>query len=177
MGDLSVQEAGSLLNTKSDEAFKYLTFSLSDEQFAVDILSIREIVEVGAIAEMPLAPDFIRGVVNLRGTVLPVIDLSMRLGRVRSEITKRSCIVVVDMESRPHQTVGLLVDEVREILEITPDILQPIPSFDKGTKPDFLKGMGQLDNRFIVLLDIGFILSEKQNHSLDEIILQHPSGP
>ncbi len=177
MGDLTLQETTELVKSKSGEEFQYLTFSVSGERFAVDILEIREIIEVGLMTDVPLAPDFVRGVVNLRGAVLPVVDLASRLGRRQSELTKRSCIVVVDIHSDGKQSIGMLVDEVSEILEIAPDLVQPPPALGEGMNTDIIKGMGRVDDRFIVLLQVEHILSAAECLTLEQITQQQPSGP
>ncbi len=157
MGDLTRHEAfrtGAL-----DENAQYLTFSVAKERFAVDILDIREIIELSLMTDVPLAPDFIRGIVNLRGSVLPVVDLAVRLGRGGAELTKRSCIVVVEVSGKQRQNVGVLVDEVNEILEIDAEHIQPPPNFGEEVKTDFIRAMGRVDETFIILLNINKILS------------------
>ena len=177
MGDLSLRETSEMMQSRSEEDFQYLTFSVSGERFAVDILEIREIIEVGRMTDVPLAPGFVRGVVNLRGSVLPVIDLATRLGRERCELTKRSCIVVVDLHNDGKQSIGMLVDEVSEIMEIAPDMVQPPPALGEGLNTELIKGMGRVGELFIVLLDVDHILSAAECLTLEQISQQQPSGP
>ena len=177
MGDLSLRETSELMQSRSDEDFQYLTFSVSGERFAVDILEIREIIEVGRMTDVPLAPEFVRGVVNLRGAVLPVVDLATRLGRPQSELTKRSCIVVVDLHNDGKQSIGMLVDVVSEILEIAPDMVQPPPALGEGMNTELIKGMGRVGDLFIVLLEVDHILSAAECLTLEQITQQQPSGP
>jgi purine-binding chemotaxis protein CheW len=177
MGDLTLKETTELIKGKSEEAFQYLTFVVSGERFAIDILEVREIIEVGLMTDVPLAPDYIRGVVNLRGSVLPVIDLAARIGRERSELTKRSCIVVVDLNIDGKQSIGMLVDEVREILEIAPDMVQPPPALGEGMNTDLIKGMGRVGELFIVLLEVDRILSADERQTLEHMSQQQASGP
>jgi purine-binding chemotaxis protein CheW len=171
---LGAQETEVQLTSNTDDEFQYLTFVVSGERLGVDVSRIMEIIEVGQMTDVPLAPDFIRGVINLRGAVLPVVDLSVRLGRGQSNITKRSCIVVVKGDGQ--QAIGMLVDEVSEILEVAPDMVKPPPSFGNEVRTDFIKGMGQVDDRFIVLLEISGVLSSVDLEALEHIT-QQSSGP
>ncbi|MBD9356982.1 chemotaxis protein CheW [Methylomonas albis] len=145
---------------------QYLTFLVGTESFAVSILDIKEIIEIASVTRVPLTPDYIYGVINLRGSVVPVIDLSARLSRKRSEVNKRSCIVLVAVEVGDSvQLVGMLVDEVREILEIPPANIQPAPDFGTDIRTDFIQAMARVDDVFIILLAISRVLS------LDELSL------
>jgi len=115
---------------------------LDDEMFAIGILSIREIIEYGFVTEVPMTPPFIRGVINLRGAVVPVVDLAVRFGRPARDNTKRTCIVIVDIESaKGSQEMGVVVDAVNEVLEIPPDDIEPPPEFGARIRSDFIKGM------------------------------------
>src|SRR5512146_1383509 len=107
------------------EQQQYLTFTLGDEMFAIGILSIREIIEYGHLTEVPMTPPFIRGVINLRGAVVPVVDLAVRFDREPGETTKRTCIVIIEVESaKGRQEMGLVVDAVSEVLEIPPQDIE-----------------------------------------------------
>ncbi len=148
------------------EQRQYLTFSLGEEMFAIGILAIREIIEYGQITEVPMVPPFIRGVINLRGAVVPVLDLSVRFGRPASETTKRTCIVIIeitDPSGLRNQQMGIVVDAVSEVLEIAASEIEPPPSFGARIRNDFISGMGKVNGRFIVILDVDRILS------LDEV--------
>ncbi|WP_374324745.1 chemotaxis protein CheW [Azonexus sp.] len=148
------------------EQQQYLTFMLGEEMFAIGILAIREIIEYGQLTEVPLVPRFIRGVINLRGAVVPVIDLSVRFGRSAGEITKRTCIVIIEIAETPDaqaQQMGIVVDAVSEVLEIAPADIEPPPAFGTRIRTDFISGMGKVGGRFVVLLDVERILS------LDEV--------
>ena len=169
MGDLTRQDSETLRSGAMDDNAQYLTFSVAKEKFAVDILDIREIIELSLMTDVPLAPDFIRGIVNLRGSVLPVVDLAVRLGRGEAVFTKRSCIVVVEVKGERSQNVGVLVDEVNEILEIPPDCIQPPPNFGEEVKTDFIRAMGRVDESFIILLNIDKILSLEDLHQLEQL--------
>ena len=142
------------------EQNQYLTFLLGDEMFAIGILSIREIIEYGVVTDVPMTPPFIRGVLNLRGAVVPVVDLSVRFGRQGRENTKRTCIVIVEIESpKGSQEMGVVVDAVSEVLEIAHDDIEPPPEFGARIRNDFIKGMGKIGGKFVIVLDLNRVLS------------------
>ncbi len=139
---------------------QYLTFVLGEEMFAIGILSIREIIEYGHLTDVPMTPPFIRGVINLRGAVVPVIDLAVRFGRTARETTKRSCIVIIEIDSdKGRQEMGIVVDAVSEVLEIPPLEIEPPPEFGTRIRTDFISGMGKVNGSFVVLLDVNRVLS------------------
>ena len=145
---------------EAGEQQQYLTFLLADEMFAIGILSIREIIEYGVVTDVPMTPPFIRGVLNLRGAVVPVVDLSVRFGRTARENTKRTCIVIVEIESpRGNQEMGVVVDAVNEVLEIARNDIEPPPEFGARIRNDFIKGMGKIEGRFVIVLDMNRVLS------------------
>lgn len=134
---------------------QYLTFRLGCEMFAVGIVGIREIMEYGELTSVPMMPSFVRGVINLRGSVVPVIDLSARFGRGASEIHRRSCIVIVEIDGpEGRQEIGAIVDEVSEVLEIPATEIEPPPKFGAKIRPDFIAGMGKIGQRFVIILDM-----------------------
>lgn len=141
---------------------QYLTFVLGGEMFALPILNIREIIEYGKLTTVPLMPAFIRGVINLRGSVVPVIDLSVRFGRAETETHRRSCIVIIEVEVESEdfrQEIGVVVDAVNEVLEIPPSEIEPPPSFGARIRSDFIHGMGKVDGDFVIILNVGQVLS------------------
>ena len=145
-----------------DSPSQYLTFSLAGEMFAVGILNVKEIIEYGHLTEIPMMPAFIRGVINLRGAVVPVIDLSVRFGRPACPVTKRSCIVIIETvyeEGQPSQQMGIVVDAVSEVLDIPASDIEPPPEFGARIRTDFISGMGKINGKFVVLLDVNRILS------------------
>lgn len=161
-GQIALADAG--------ELDQYLTFHLGEEQFAIGILDIKEIIEVIAISPVPLTPDFVRGVINLRGRVVPVIDLAVRLGRPSTTLTKRSCVVVVDVQGKAGiQCMGMLVDEVNEVLEIGADAMQPAPDFGTDVRTEFIDRIGRVNNQFIVILSANHVLSVDELSSLTDI--------
>lgn len=146
-----------------DSPQQYLTFSLGGEVFALGILNVKEIIEFGNVTEIPMMPAFIRGVINLRGAVVPVIDLSARFGGKSSTVSRRTCIVIVEVESEDSkQDLGVIVDAVNEVLEIPRAEIEPAPSFGAKIRADFIKGMGKVDGRFVIILNVERVLSTEE---------------
>ncbi|MBI5255560.1 MAG: chemotaxis protein CheW [Burkholderiales bacterium] len=139
---------------------QYLTFMLRGEVYAIGILSIKEIIEYGGLTSVPMMPGTIRGVINLRGAVVPVMDLAVRFGKATGAVTKRSCIVIVELAlGGEQQVVGLVVDSVNAVQEIAPEDIEPPPSFGMAIATDFVSGMGKVNGRFVILLDIRQVLA------------------
>jgi purine-binding chemotaxis protein CheW len=152
------------------EEGQYLTFSLGKEMFAIGILNIKEILEYGQLTSVPMMPDFIRGVINLRGAVVPVVDLGARFGGKQSEITKRTCIVIIEVlgdDSR--QDIGVVVDAVSEVLEIPSEEIEPAPAFGAKIRADFIEGMGKVDGRFVIILNVNKVLSVDELEILSRV--------
>jgi purine-binding chemotaxis protein CheW len=142
------------------EQEQFLTFLLGGEPFAISILVVKEIIEYGQLTAVPMMPDFIRGVLNLRGQVLPVIDLSARFGRQQSEIARRTCVVIVEMDNDgDKQDVGVVVDSVSEVMDISANAIQPAPAFGAKIRADFISGMVEVDERFVIILNVDQVLS------------------
>jgi len=154
------QELATVTQNLSDDAQQYLTFSVLNESMAVGILDVDEIIEIGDMTRVPMANNSIRGVINLRGNVVPVIDLSHRLGGRSLQITRRTCIVLVNfmLDGEPN-TMGMLVDAVNEILTIPGEAIQKTPDFGTDIRQDFIHSMGRIDDEFIILLNIERVLS------------------
>ena len=139
---------------------QYLTFSLGDEVFAMDIRTVREIIQHASMTVVPLMPDFVRGVINLRGAVVPVIDLQSRFGRSHSAVGKKTCIVIFDASSQGEsQVLGLMVDAVSEVIDISESRIEPTPSFGTSITREFIRGMGKVDNDFIPIIETDKALS------------------
>jgi purine-binding chemotaxis protein CheW len=139
---------------------QYLTFMLGKETFAIPILCIKEILEYAAPTDVPMMPTFVRGIVNLRGSVVPVIDLVQRFGRPASATTKKSCIVIVESQVQESvQVFGVVVDAVNEVLEIPGSDIEAPPSFGSTVRTDFIRGMGKVKDRFVVILNVDAALS------------------
>ncbi len=155
---------------QAEEAQQFLTFTLGSEMFAVGTLSVKEIIEYGQLTEVPMMPDFIRGVINLRGAVVPVIDLGARFGRGETRITRRTCIVIIEVPSGGEkQDIGVVVDAVSEVLEIPSGEIEPPPAFGAKIRTDFIQGMGKVDGRFVILLDVGKVLSVEEISTLASV--------
>lgn len=149
---------------------QYLTFLVGNEKLAIGIHDVNEIIEISTITRVPMTPDYIRGVINLRGNVVPVVDLSARLGHKTSEISKRSCIVLVEiMTGDESQNIGMLVDQVDEILEIPTSNIQAAPEFGSEIRVDFIQAMGRVGDDFIILLEVSRVLSVAELAKLSEV--------
>lgn len=175
---------GSLITTnrsvpilEEDEA-QYLTFMLGGEMFAIGILGIKEIIEHGNLTNVPMMPVFVRGVINLRGAVVPVVDLSARFGRHTAAITRRSCIIIIETRSEDGepQDVGLLVDAVSAVLEIPASEVEPAPSFGAKIRADFINGMAKVNGQFVIALNVDRVLSVDEMARLSEgVALESPA--
>ncbi len=133
---------------------QYLTFTLGEEVFAMDIRTVREIIQVGPMTTVPLMPGFVRGVINLRGAVVPVIDLQARFGRPPAKISKKTCIVIFDaVRDGERVELGLLVDAVSEVIDVAPDAIEPPPNFGTAVRRDFIRGMGKVATGFVIILE------------------------
>ncbi|GHA80918.1 chemotaxis protein CheW [Cognatilysobacter bugurensis] len=153
-----------------DEAMQYLTFALGTEMFASDIRGIKEIIEYAGLTTVPMMPAFIRGVINLRGAVVPVIDLSVRFGRAPTMLTRRTCIVIMEAGSDDErQDIGVVVDAVSEVLEIAPSQIEPPPSFGARIRSEFISGMALLDAGFAIVLDVQRVLSVEEMAGLADL--------
>ncbi len=149
---------------------QYLTFVLGGEMFAVGILNVKEIIEFGNLTEVPMVPAFIRGVINLRGAVVPVIDLAARFGGKPGVAGKRTCIVIVEVaDGDTRHDIGIMVDAVSEVLEIPAAEIEPPPAFGARIRTDFIAGMGKVDGRFVILLDVDRVLSVDEIATLADI--------
>jgi purine-binding chemotaxis protein CheW len=152
------------------EPAQYLTFMLAQEQFAIGILGIKEIIEYQGVTEVPMMPACVRGVINLRGAVVPVVDLLARFGRPSSAVTKRTCVVIVEAAcgAEERQVMGLLVDAVNEVLDIGAADIEPPPAFGARVRSDFIHGVGKVRGKFVLLLDVDRALSIDEIASLAE---------
>lgn len=152
---------------KDAGSLQYLTFSLNGEMFAVGILNVKEIIEYGALTQVPMMPAFIHGVINLRGAVVPVIDLSARFGNQTTLIGRRTCIVIMEViEGDFRHDIGIMVDMVSEVLEISAADIEPPPSFGTRIRADFIDGMGKVGGKFVILLNIAKVLSTEEISAL-----------
>ncbi|MDY6949200.1 MAG: chemotaxis protein CheW [Pseudomonadota bacterium] len=149
---------------------QYLTFMLGGEVFAIGILAIKEIIEYSSLTEVPMMPACIRGVINLRGAVVPVIDIAVRFGRGAAPVTKRTCIVIIEVSANgERQDVGVIVDAVNEVLEIPIADIEPPPTFGARIRTDFMRGMGKVNQKFVILLDVDHVLALDELAGLAEV--------
>ena len=139
-------------------AGRYLSFSLENEEYGLEILKVREIIGLMEITRVPRMPEFVRGVINLRGKVIPVVDLRLKFGLERAEDTDQTCIIVVDLGG---VQMGMTVDNVLEVLAIGKDEIEESPSFGVGINTDFILGIGKTKGRVVMLLDISQVLVEE----------------
>ncbi|MBW4056585.1 MAG: purine-binding chemotaxis protein CheW [Proteobacteria bacterium] len=145
------------------ETVQYLTFKLADEVFALDVAKVREILEITTITKVPQTPDFMRGVINLRGSVVPVIDMRLKFGMSATEQTVNTCIIVVEITMDGDTTVlGALADSVQEVVEMEPESIEPAPHIGTKLNTDYIKGMGKVDSRFVMILDIDKVFSSDE---------------
>jgi purine-binding chemotaxis protein CheW len=142
---------------------QYLAFTLGSETFAMDIRSIREVIQFGGITEVPLMPPFIRGVINLRGAVVPVIDLCLRFGRPATAVANRTCIVLLELtQGDATAELGVVVDTVSEVLSIGESEVEPAPAFGNDLRTEFIAGVAKVGERFVILLDVNHVLSVEE---------------
>jgi len=143
----------------TDKEGKYLTFALGSEEYGLEILKVREIIGYVEITAVPQTPHHVKGVINLRGQVIPVIDLRAKFGMDTAEITEESCIIVVEIAQgkRTFQT-GIIVDHVQEVLDIGGGDIEEVPQFGSSVNTDFILGMGKIENTVKILLDIDKVL-------------------
>jgi purine-binding chemotaxis protein CheW len=151
------------------QAQQYLTFALGEEMYAIDIRGIKEIIEYGGLTTVPMMPAFIRGVINLRGAVVPVVDLSVRFGRQPTVLGRRTCIVIIEVGGDAGwQDIGVVVDAVSEVLEIAASSIEPPPSFGTHIRSEFISGMALVDARFTILLEVGRVFNVAEMATLAE---------
>ena len=169
---VAAKRAATVVEQQSQgEEGQYLTFTLRGEMFAIGILNIKEIIEYGQLTSVPMMPEFIRGVINLRGSVVPVVDLAARFGGKAAEITRRTCIVIIEVNTDDgRQDIGVVVDAVSEVLEIPAGEIEPAPAFGAKIRADFIHGMGKVGGRFVIILEVDKVLS------VDELAMVNQVG-
>lgn len=168
------ERGGSVQAAASAESAQYLTFMLAGEVFAIGILAIKEIIEYRGLTEVPMMPACVRGVINLRGAVVPVVDLLARFGRTPSAVGKRTCIVIVEVEAaQERHVIGVVVDAVNEVLEIPAAEIEPPPAFGARIRSDFIQGMGKVRDKFVILLDADQVLSIDETTETARLAADH----
>ena len=159
----SIGSMDSPLENTADKAGKYLTFMLAGEEYGICILKIKEIIGMMPITTVPQTPEFFKGVINLRGMVIPVMDLRLKFGMEAMEYNDRTCIVVVEMEGCSEKVqIGIVVDAVSEVLNIVEKDIEETPAFGTRQKTDYIMGMAKMDGGVKILLDIDRVLSSQE---------------
>jgi purine-binding chemotaxis protein CheW len=154
------------------ETTQYLTFRLEEELFALDISKVREVLDFTSITKVPQTPDFMRGVINLRGSVVPVVDLRLKFGMPRAEQTVNTCVIIVEvMMDGENVVMGAMADAVQEVLNLEPDQIEPPPRIGSKLNTDFIRGMGKHADQFIIILDIDKVFT------IDELELVQERQP
>src|SRR5579863_3057232 len=157
------REFGNMSVSEITETRQYLTFKLGNEVFATDVAKVREVLDLTSITAIPRTPPFMRGVINLRGSVVPVVDLRLCFDMSKTESTRNTCIVVVEVLLDSEATViGALADSVEEVIDLEPEQIQPAPKIGTQIRTDFIKGMGKRDTQFIMILDIDKVFSAEE---------------
>ena len=154
---------------QSQTVQQYLTFRLADEIFAVDVAQVREILDQTAVTRVPQMPDYMLGVINLRGSVVPVVDLRRKFGMATKEADVDTCIVVLDVVMNEEKTtIGAVADAVHEVLDLPSEAIEPPPRMGTKLRTDFIRGMGKKDETFLILLDIDRIFSTDELVGIQE---------
>ena len=161
----SVAEAV-MVESQSEDLLQLVSFNLGKEEFAVDILKIQEINRMVEITKVPKSPDFVEGVINLRGKVIPIIDLRKRFNLPASESTRQTRIVVVDIDNK---VVGLVVDAVSEVLRLPANTVEPPPPIVAGIDSEYISGVGKLEDRLLILLELDKVLSKDEKKVLETV--------
>lgn len=142
---------------------QYLTFTLGDEHFALDVANVREILEFTGVTKVPQTPEFMRGVINLRGSVVPVMDMRLKFGMSITEKAVDTCVIVTEVSLEGETTVlGALVDSVQEVFELEPEQIEPAPRIGTKLRTEFIRGMGKRDEQFIIILDVDKVFSSEE---------------
>jgi len=160
MQELEIEVTGNVDEISLDESEQYLTFMLGGKVYGFEILNIKEIIACGEITEVPMMPEFISGVINIRGSLVPVIDLSQRFSGQTTEYTKRTSIIVLEVKNDDLSIqIGITVDMVNEVLDIHPGEIEPAPSLGEQIQTNFISGMAKVDGKLLILLNIENVLS------------------
>ncbi|MDH4201133.1 MAG: chemotaxis protein CheW [Spirochaetia bacterium] len=148
------------INTSSIGERQYLTFLMGQDQYSLDILMVKEIIAYSDVMKVPMLPDYIKGVINLRNKVVPVIDLSMRFGKGKTEISKLTCIIIIELSKGEKKVeIGIVVDSVSEVISLSGAEIEKTPEFGDDVHADFISGMGRIGERFIIMLNVARVLN------------------
>lgn len=151
---------------------QFVTFTLGDEEYGVEILKVQEIIGLPPVTRVPHLPQFTKGVINLRGAVVPVVDLRLRFNLDLAEYNDRTCVIITKVSDR---VTGMIVDVVSEVAEIPDDLIDPTPSFNSQIRTDFIKGVGKIDKRLVILLDVDRLLTDEELKSIKSITEERAS--
>ena len=155
--------------TTASSTAQYLTFKLDQELFAVDIAKVREVLEFTSMTKVPRTPDFMRGVINLRGNVVPVVDMRLKLGLLATERTVDTCVVITEVVvDGEHVVLGALVDSVQEVLDLDGGHIAPPPRIGARIDTSVIYGMGKRDDQFVIILDIDKVFSSSELGAIQE---------
>jgi purine-binding chemotaxis protein CheW len=154
------------MKKQDDELIQLVTFSIGEEEFGVDILKVQEIIRTMEITKVPRAPEFVEGVINLRGKVIPIVDLRKRFGLETRDHDKHTRIIVIEINQ---MIVGFVVDSVSEVLRIPANTVEPPPPVVSGLESDYISGVGKLQDRLLILLDLNRLLSGEEKDALSQV--------
>jgi purine-binding chemotaxis protein CheW len=163
---MSIDKIKSSENLVLDELLQLVSFNIGDEEFGVDILKVQEINRMVQVTRVPNTPDYVLGVINLRGKVIPIIDMRNRLGMATKEFDKDTRIVIVEIESK---VIGFVVDAVSEVIRINKSITEPPPPMVAGIDSEYITAIGKLEDRLLILLDLRKILTDEDHKSLGDL--------
>ena len=156
------------------KAGKYLTFKLGAEEYGLEILKVQEIIKMMDITKVPRTPEFVRGVINLRGKVIPVVDLRLKFAMEGNDTTDKTCVIVVQVRHAAGSvTMGTIVDEVSEVLDINGEQIEPAPEFGTAVDTAFILGMGKIGKKVVMLLDIDKVLSSGEVATLNTVAVNN----
>lgn len=184
--DPASQATGNRTGSVITESARYLTFTLNGESYALDIFHVTEILEYRNLTVVPMMPEFIRGVINLRGRAVPVIDLAIRFARGATAVKRRTGIIIVHINDpgvadsagsggdARGQDIGILVDAVNKVVALADDDIEPAPAFGAGIRADYISGMARRDSGFLILLDVSHVLSISDMISLSDVTEHAP---
>jgi purine-binding chemotaxis protein CheW len=157
---------------------KYLTFSLANEEYGIGILKIKEIIGMMAVTTVPRTPAYVKGVINLRGKVIPIIDLRLRFGMAAIDYTERTCIIVVEIESESGTVqVGVVVDAVSEVLNVNTGDIENTPQFGISMDTEYILGMAKMEGGVKILIDVDQVLTGEENEAISKVKMEHPPMP
>lgn len=149
------------------EGQQYVTFNLNDEEYAIDAINVQEIIEMTNITKIPHLPEFFKGVINLRGTIIPVVDMKLKFGMNGGGTQKHTCVIVTEFSGG---VMGLIVDAVSDVMHMSEETISAPPSFGAKIKTDFIKGMGKVGDNLLIILDVDKILSEEETSIVETLV-------